>query len=199
MKPNQKPSHSKHCPRHILRSTINALSPSKKFPPPPQVDELPLRLRVSPPTTIRFPTLDPVVDAVELSNYPPNLTKSDVQRIFSSFYLADFELPSTRSFSVPLRAKIHISGRGEAERAVLDLNGTIFEGKKISLKLVERASFEEQEVLMDEVAGEIKVNIISMAFPSFYITLITNPLRCCKIALTKLTSPRCPSARTHDV
>lgn len=139
-------------PKRILKS----LSPKKPLPPAP---EPPTEL----PASVPCITLDPLRSAVEVSNYPPNLTKMDIRGVFSDFHIADFDLRSARSFSTPLRVRIEVAGKGEAERAVRVLDGRVIEGKKLAVRAVEAEPYENKEAVMDEIADELKVQIISMS------------------------------------
>jgi hypothetical protein len=108
-----------------------------------------------------FPTLDPVCTPVELSNYPPSLTEEDVWGLFSDFHIAQFQLPNHHRWTKPLRLRVDVSGAGEAERAVKELDGFVLEGRRITVKLVDGKKYEEQEVVSDEMADEVKVQIFS--------------------------------------
>ena len=135
-----------------------------RLPPP-----LPTRRSSSPPRVshsgqsgvVPFPTLDPVCTPVEVSNYPPSITEEDVWGLFSDFHIAQFHLPNHHRWSKPLRLRIDVSGAGEAERAVKELDGFVLEARRISVKLVDSKKYEEQEVVNDEMADEIKVQIFS--------------------------------------
>jgi hypothetical protein len=139
---------------HFSKRILKSLSPKKPLPPDPAP---PIELEASVPCT----TLDPLRTAVEVSNYPPSLTKMDIRGIFADFHITDFDLRSARSFVTPLRVRIEVAGKGEAERAVRELDGTVVEGKKLVVKAVENESFESREVVMNELAEELKVQIIS--------------------------------------
>lgn len=91
----------------------------------------------------------------------------DIRGVFSEFHIADFELRSARSFATPLRVRIEVAGKGEADRAVRELDGRVIEGKKLGVKRVDLEPYENKEAVMDEIADELKVQIISMFAPIF--------------------------------
>lgn len=143
----------RHCAKRMLKSGLKALSPGKALPPSPPRPER--------QSDVPCTTLDPMRTAVEVSNYPPKLTKADIRAIFSEFRIGDFNLPSSRSFSVPLRVKIEVAGQGEAERAVKQLDGLVVEGKRIGVKLAQAEAYDSKEVVFEEIANEMKVAVIS--------------------------------------
>jgi hypothetical protein len=127
---------------------------------------------------IQHPTLDPQLTSIELSDYPPTLTKHAILSLFSSFRIADIELHTgtARSFSAPLRVKIEVAGGNrEAERAVRELDGRVIEGRRICVKMVETVPYERKEGVMDGIADELKVRIVSTSI--FFSSLPCNELR----------------------
>lgn len=171
--------------KRILKSTVNAISPKKlrpdsmissTAPPPPPLPDRPEsaptkptkasakgHARTGPTNPKQAPTLDPVCTAVELSNYPPHLTEKDVWGLFADFHIAQFKLPPAyHRLSFPLRLKIQVSGHGEAERAVREIDGFVMDGRKLTVKISEEKSYSELEAISNEMANEMKVRIISM-------------------------------------
>jgi hypothetical protein len=101
--------------------------------------------------------------AVELSNYPPSLSRHDVQELFKGFVVSqDFILPTTTRFLFPFRLSIRITGEGEAKRAVKELSGKIMGGRQICVVLAVPVSYEQKEVVVAELADELKIAIVSM-------------------------------------
>jgi hypothetical protein len=100
--------------------------------------------------------------AVELSNYPPNLTRHDIQVLFKGFSIAlDFVLPTVTRFAYPFRTFVWITGQEEAERAVRELSGKVMGGRQIRLTLVDLESYEQKEVVVAELVDELKIAIVS--------------------------------------
>jgi hypothetical protein len=103
---------------------------------------------------------------VELSNYPPQLTRADVTALFQGFTIApDFALPNVRNLSYPLRTFIRVAGENEAQAAARQLCGRLVGGRKISVKMVEKTGYEEKDVAIEDVADEMKIGIISKYTP----------------------------------
>jgi hypothetical protein len=101
--------------------------------------------------------------AVELSNYPPSLSRHDIHALFTGFMITQDSIPSpSKRFLSPLRTLIWITGENEAERAVEELNGHILGGRQICVSLVNQASYEQREVAMAEMVDKLKVAIVSM-------------------------------------
>jgi hypothetical protein len=101
--------------------------------------------------------------AVELSNYPPSLSRRDVHTLFRDFTISlDFILPTATRFAYPLRTIIWITGKEDANRAVKELSGTIMGGRQIRVTLVDEASYEQKEVVVSELADQLKIAIVSM-------------------------------------
>ncbi|KAF2650707.1 hypothetical protein K491DRAFT_574788, partial [Lophiostoma macrostomum CBS 122681] len=105
---------------------------------------------------------------VEVSNYPPSITEEDVWGLFSDFHIAKFQLPNHHRWNKPLRLRVDVSGAGEAERAVKELDGLVLEGRRLNVKLVDSMKYEEQEVVSNEMADEVKVQIFNTAHVLFH-------------------------------
>jgi hypothetical protein len=100
--------------------------------------------------------------AVELSNYPPSLSRHDLHTLFKGFAVAlDFILPTAPRFAYPMRTFVWVTGKEEADRAVKELSGTVIGGRQIRVTLVNAASYEQKEVVVSELADELKIAIIS--------------------------------------
>jgi len=115
----------------------------------------------------------PVWVAVELSNYPPQLARGDVEELFKNFTISpDFLLPNTMRLAYPLRTFIRVAGKQEAERAVKELTGKVVAGRRIYVVLVDEVSYEQKEVIVAELAEELKIGIMStyMVLSSRYQT-----------------------------
>jgi hypothetical protein len=101
--------------------------------------------------------------AVELSNYPPSLSRRDLYTIFKGFAIAlDFNLSAAPRFAYPLRTFVWVTGKEEADRAVKELSGTVIGGRQIRVTLLDSASYEQKEVVVSELADELRIAIISM-------------------------------------
>lgn len=72
---------------------------------------------------------------------------------------------------MPLRIKIWVAGSGEAERVVRLLDGKIVGRRKVSVKMIDEKEFEEREAEVNQVAGEMKVQIASMDCHMFTLDL----------------------------
>jgi hypothetical protein len=100
---------------------------------------------------------------LELSYYSPKLTHQDVIALFQDFMISpDFTLPNIKNLAYPLRTFIKISGEQEAERAVQELCWSMVGGRQINVRMVEKTGHEEVEVVVGDVADEIKIGIFSM-------------------------------------
>lgn len=78
-----------------------------------------------------------------------------------------FKMAGNTRFAYPLRTIIWISGPGEANRAVKELDRKIVGSRQIHVALAEWASHEQKEVVVAELADELKIAIINSAH-SYY-------------------------------
>ncbi|KAF2748878.1 hypothetical protein M011DRAFT_340386 [Sporormia fimetaria CBS 119925] len=150
--------------KRFLKTSLHALSPKKSLSDMTAAAHLP----PSPPPTLNLvlPPLhpSPTRSAIELSKFPPSLTKSDIRTLFTGFRIADFDFHNVRSFLAPLRVRIEVlGGAGEADRAVRELDGVVVDGRRVCVKRVENATFEAREVVIEELVDEMKIKIINTA------------------------------------
>jgi hypothetical protein len=101
-------------------------------------------------------------ETVELSSYPPQLTRADVTALFQGFTIApDYDLPNVRNLAYPLRTFINVAGENEAAAAARELCGRLVGGRKISVKMVKKSSHQEKDATVQDAADEFKIGIIS--------------------------------------
>jgi hypothetical protein len=150
-----------HCGHLIFNKAVRSMHMRRNAPPPIPIPINPIRATVH-IATPEAKTLSLV--AVELSNYPPGLTRRDVLALFQGYMIAmDFVLPTSTRFMFPFRTLIWVTGEVEAKRAARELSGRIIGGRQIRVTLVERPSHEQKEVVVAELADELKIAIISMS------------------------------------
>jgi hypothetical protein len=149
-----------HCSHQLFNEAVRSMHMRRNAPHPILISINPIRTEVDIATP--EPRILPSV-AVELSNYPPGLSGHDVQELFTGFVISrNFVLPTATRFLFPFRTFIWITGEGEAKRAVKELSGRIMGGQQIRIVLVDSASYEQKEVVVAELADELKIAIISM-------------------------------------
>ena len=103
--------------------------------------------------------------AIELSNYPPTLTRSEIHALFSGFNISsDFALPEGTNFTYPFRTTLWIFGAPEARMAVEKCDGLMVDERKIMVKLIED-KVERQDLTSEtsQLVDELKSNIIGMS------------------------------------
>lgn len=133
----------------------------RNAPPPIPIPVNPISTSMQVMAKVRKPETLPSI-AVELSNYPPNLTRHDIQILFKGYSITlDFVFPTAKRFAYPFRTFIWIAGKEAAERAVRELDGKIMGGREIRLTLVDPASYEQREIVIAELADDLKIGIIS--------------------------------------
>jgi hypothetical protein len=107
--------------------------------------------------------------AIELSDYPPSLSRRDLQAIFKNFTISlDFILPIAPRYVYPLRTIIWVSSQDETNRAVCELSGTIVGGRQIRVTRVYQASYEQRELAVSELADQLKTTIIRMCLSNVH-------------------------------
>jgi hypothetical protein len=157
---------SDNCAQKILIKAVRTMHKRRNAPPPIPIPINPIRSDVKFASRKRE-TL-PMV-AVELSDYPPTLSRRDIYTIFKGFKIAlDFILPIAPRFMYPLRTIIWITGEDEANRAVCKLSGTIVGGRQIRVTRVDQASYEQKEFVVSELVDHLKTAIISMCLLDVY-------------------------------
>ncbi|KAF1937157.1 hypothetical protein EJ02DRAFT_506176 [Clathrospora elynae] len=155
------------CRRHqIFTKAVRSLHTRRNAPPPIPIRVNPMSTTFSVKPATRLTKSQQTLPwiAVELSNYPPQLTRHDVQTLFKDFSIEpDFVLPSATRFAYPLRVSVKIAGEIEAERAVKEVSGRVIGGRQIYLSMVEKESYEQKEVSVKELADELKIGIVNTA------------------------------------
>lgn len=149
-----KPS-TAHRPKKAITRTIKQFSPRKKPPAP---------IAIPKPAASRTLPVAAAINwvAVELSNFPPNFARQDVQAIFRDYNVSPgFTLPNTTRFAYPFRTKVFLAGVDEASRAVKGLDGRMVGGRRISVRMIDRAAVEEEVVGVANLAEELRIGIIS--------------------------------------
>jgi hypothetical protein len=140
-------------------------------PPPIPIPVNPISTNMQVMTKVRKQETLPSI-AVELSNYPPSLTRRDIQILFKGFSIAlDFVLPTATRFAYPFRTFVWITGQEEAERAVQKLSGKVMGGRQIRLTLVDPASYEQKGIVVAELADELKIAIVSKYSDLLYLQI----------------------------
>ncbi|KAH8724115.1 hypothetical protein GQ44DRAFT_740561 [Phaeosphaeriaceae sp. PMI808] len=133
----------------------------RNVPPPIPIPINPIQAEIEEKTPT--PNTLPVI-ALELSNYPPNLTRQEIQELFEGFVISlDFVLLSSTRFVYPFRTCIWMTGDEEARRAVKELSGKTVGGRQIRLTMVDSTSYEQKEVVVDELADGLKIAISNAA------------------------------------
>jgi hypothetical protein len=150
-----------HCAHRIFSRAVQSLHTRRNAPPP-----IPIPVNPSPTTLLAFSNAlesDKVPSfAVELSNYPPTLTRHDIEVLFTGYIIGlDFVLPKSTRFAYPFRTSIWVAGEEEAERAVKELSGKVMGGRQIRVTKMDPATYEQREVVVAELAGELKIAIVS--------------------------------------
>ncbi|KAH7091989.1 hypothetical protein FB567DRAFT_613707 [Paraphoma chrysanthemicola] len=134
----------------LFSKTIRSLHNRRNAPPPIPIPINPISVDMK-AMAQKSDTL-PLV-AVELSNFPPGLTRHDIQVLFRGFIISPgLSLPATTSFAYPFRAFIWLVGENEAKRAVAALNGSLVGGRQLC-----------KEVIVAELADELKIAIVNTA------------------------------------
>lgn len=151
-------------PQQTFSRAARSLHNRRNAPPPIPIPINPIRGDVK--AMPQKPATLPLV-AVELSNYPPGLSRHDIQVLFRGFMISpQFVLPTTTRFAYPFRTLIWLVGEDEARRAVADLNGSIIGGRQICIALAESSTYEQREVIVANLADELKIAIVSMSTTS---------------------------------
>jgi len=150
-----------YCAHRIFSRAVQSLHTRRNAPPP-----IPIPVNPSPTSLRSFAnTIKPekvASFAVELSNYPPSLTRHDIEGLFIDYIIGlDFVLPKSTRFAYPFRTSIWIAGEKEAERAVHELSGKVMGGRQIRVTKMDPATYEHREVVVAELASELKIAIVS--------------------------------------
>ncbi|KAF2029218.1 hypothetical protein EK21DRAFT_89959 [Setomelanomma holmii] len=152
-------------PQQLFSKAVRSLHNRRNAPPPIPIPVNPISIDIK--AMARKPETLPLV-AVELSNYPPGLLRHDIQILFKGFTMSvDFVLPIATRFAYPFRTFIWLVGEEEAKRAVLELSGSIVGGREIRVTLVDPATYEQKEVIVAELADELKIAIVNTAHLSY--------------------------------
>ncbi|KAH7068053.1 hypothetical protein BKA63DRAFT_570175 [Paraphoma chrysanthemicola] len=145
----------------LFSKTIRSLHNRRNAPPPIPIPINPISVDMK-AMTRKSDTL-PLV-AVELSNFPPGLTRHNIQVLSRGFIISPaFTLPATSSFSYQFRAFVWLVGEDEAKRAVAALSGSLVGGRQLCVTLAEIATYEQKEVIVAELANELKIAIVNTA------------------------------------
>ncbi|OAK95624.1 hypothetical protein IQ06DRAFT_320360 [Phaeosphaeriaceae sp. SRC1lsM3a] len=166
--PTPPKSNRGYTPPKVFTHVVRSMHMRRNAPPP-----IPIPSRNAHPSRRR----DIQLLAVEISNYSPSLTRHDVTKLFRDFVISPhFKMAGNTRFAYPLRTIIWISGPGEANRAVKELDRKIVGSRQIHVALAEWASHEQKEVVVAELADELKIAIISMSMqaPSGRINTLTS-------------------------
>ena len=100
---------------------------------------------------------------VEIANFPPQLQRADFLDFLNGYcFLPEFEYPVTPRFTRPFRTIVSVSSVEEAKRMVGELDGKTLAGRRISVKIVGKVAWKNQEDAMQELVDELKSRIISM-------------------------------------
>ncbi|CAO2651802.1 Nn.00g000850.m01.CDS01 [Neocucurbitaria sp. VM-36] len=154
-------------PHEIFARAVRSLHTRRNAPPPIPIPINPYSSALQIATTIRAPQKVSWV-AVELSNYPSQMTRVDIHGLFKDFKISpDFKLPNTMRLSYPLRTFILIAGGQEAKRAVRELSGRAVGGRQVQVKLMEEVNWEQKESIATDLTNELKVEIINTARVSY--------------------------------
>jgi hypothetical protein len=133
--------------------------------------------------------------AVELSNYPPSLSRHDIYALFTGFVIApDFVPLASKRFLYPLRMFVWVLGGKEAERAVKELNGKILCGRQICVAQVNPIAYEQREPNTEELVDQLKVAIVSMFnhFPTAMYKSLTSRYCTCLSSSSRTEDSRSP-------
>jgi hypothetical protein len=148
-----------HYAQQLFNKAVRTMHKRRNAPPPIPIPINPIRHGV--PVSSQARETLPMV-AVELSNYSPSLSRRDLHTLFKGFAMSlDFILPTAPRFVYPMRTFVWVTGKEEADRAVKELSGTVIGGRQIRVTLVDSASYEQKEVVVSEMADELKIAIIS--------------------------------------
>ena len=148
--------------RQLFANAVRSLHMRRNAPPPIPIPVNPISTTIQAISSAWAPQTLPWV-TMELANYPPQLTRDDVQKLFKDFTISpDFALPNTKHLIYPLRAHIRIAGKPEADRAVKTLNGKFIGERRIRVTFADTISYEQKEVIAAELADELRTNIMSM-------------------------------------
>ncbi|KAF1849529.1 uncharacterized protein K460DRAFT_331599 [Cucurbitaria berberidis CBS 394.84] len=150
-------------PHHLFTKAVRSLHTRRNAPPPIPIPINPTSSTIQISNAAR-PSQNLTWTAVEMSNYPPQLTRRDVHHLFKAFNISpDFTLPNTARLSYPLRTSILVAGKQEAERAAREVSGRVFGGRQIYVKVTEIVEWEQREVFVAKLADELKTGIINTA------------------------------------
>jgi hypothetical protein len=150
-----------HCAHRIFSRAVQSLHTRRNAPPPIPIPVNPNSTSLQALPKKRKPEKVSSI-AVELSNYPPTLTRHDIQVLFKGFTIGpDFILPNSTRFAYPFRTSIWVAGEKEADRAVQELTGKVMGGRQIRVTKVDPATYDQKEVIVAELADELKIAIVS--------------------------------------
>jgi hypothetical protein len=100
--------------------------------------------------------------AVVLSNFPPNFTRHDLEKLFAGFRVVDnFTLPKITRFAYPLRTTVILVDQEEALRATKVLHGISVGGRRIAVRVADESDAERTTALIEDLAAELTIGIIS--------------------------------------
>jgi hypothetical protein len=150
-----------HYAHRIFSRAVQSLHTRRNAPPPIPIPVNPSPTSLQALRKTRKPATLPSV-AVELSNYPPSLTRHDLHTLFKGFTIGpNFILPKSPRFAYPFRTFVWVAGEEEAERAVQELSGTVMGGRQIRVTKADPPPYEQKEVAVEELADELKIAIVS--------------------------------------
>lgn len=129
-------------PHQMFSKAVRSLHTRRNAPPPIPIPVNPYSSVTKTSTRVQQPPDVPWV-AVELSGYPPHITRGDVTRLFANLIIMpDFKLPNTLLLCYPLRAFVLVAGEQEAGRAVREVNGRVVGGRQVCVKIKGKADWE---------------------------------------------------------
>jgi hypothetical protein len=115
--------------------------------------------------------------AVVISQFPPNFSKDDLEKLLKDFQIAEpVALPTTTRFAYPLRTTVKLKDQAEALRVMHNLDGSVVGTRQLSVRMANEIDAEEKTAtLIEDIANELKTSIIStlMAFYLHERTLLT--------------------------
>jgi hypothetical protein len=102
--------------------------------------------------------------AVVISQFPPNFSKADLEKLLKDFQIAEpVTLPTTTRFAYPFRTTVKLKDHAEALRVMHNLDGSVVGTRQLSVRMASEIDEEEKTVtLIEDIANELKTSIISM-------------------------------------
>jgi RNA recognition motif-containing protein len=120
---------------------------------------------------------------VVLSNFPPTFTRRDLEKLFSSFHVAEeLTLPDNPCFAYPLRTTVVLKDREEALRAVKALHRISVGGRRVVARMADENEGEKTVALIEYLVDGLKIGIMSKF--SHSTTRILNRVHTLKQAYT---------------